>query len=65
MVGAPKRREGVQFLRQRKLSERRACALLRLSPSSLRYQSRSLQRPKNAELVERLRKLAHRKMRAG
>ena len=65
LVGAPKRREGVRFLAARKLSQRRACALLRVSPSSLRYRSRSPRRQKNGELVERLRKFAYRKMRGG
>jgi putative transposase len=65
LVGAPKRREGVKFLVERNLSQRQACALLHISPSSLRYRVRSVRRQKNGELVEHLKRFAYKKLRAG
>lgn len=50
---------------ERKLSQRQACALLHVSPSSLRYRVRSARRQKNGELVEHLKRFAYKKMRAG
>jgi len=40
MVSAPARRQQVEYAKRRGLSERRACALLRLARSALHYQSR-------------------------
>jgi len=40
MVGAPERRKQVDYAKGRGLSERRACALLSVSRSALRYESR-------------------------
>jgi putative transposase len=52
----------VRFLQERKLSQRRACWLVGISSSSLRYRRRP---DRNAALVERLKNFAYRKVRAG
>ena len=49
----------------RNLSQRRACDLASISRASLHYRRRTPRRQKNGELVERLKKFAYRKMRAG
>jgi putative transposase len=56
MVTAGARREAVEFAHRRGLSYRRACALLRVARSSLRYQSRRALR--DAPVVERMRALS-------
>ena len=56
MVTACARREAVEFAHRRGLSYRRACALLRVARSSLRYQSRRALR--DAPVVERMRALS-------
>jgi len=56
MVGARVRRQQVEYARRRGLSCRRACALLRVARSSLRYQSRLA--AKDAPTVTRMRELA-------
>ena len=63
MVSAQVRREQVEYAKRRGLSYRRACALLGLPRSTLRYQAR---RPsKDATLVARLKALAERFPRFG
>jgi putative transposase len=44
MVGAPARRRQVEFAKVRGLSERRACALMSVARSAVRYQSRMQQK---------------------
>lgn len=56
MVTARARREAVDFACQRGLSCRRACALLRVARSSLRYESRRARR--DAPVLERMRALS-------
>ena len=56
MVGARVRRQQVEYARRRGLSCRRACALLRVARSSLRYESRLA--AKDAPTVTRMRELA-------
>lgn len=56
MVGAPARRQQVAYARGRGLSCRRACALLAVARSSLRYQSRLAER--DAPVVRRMRELS-------
>lgn len=56
MVTARARREAVEFAHRRGLSYRRACALLRVARSSLRYESRLARR--DAPVVERMRALS-------
>jgi putative transposase len=51
MVGAPVRRRQVAYLRQGGLSVRRACALLSVARSTLRYESRLVQRDAPAVAV--------------
>jgi putative transposase len=56
VVTARARREAVEFAHRRGLSYRRACALLRVARSSLRYQSRCALR--DAPVVGRMRALS-------
>ena len=56
MVGAPVRRRQVAYVHQRGVSLRRACALLSVARSSLRYQSCLAKR--DAPVVEVMRELA-------
>ena len=56
MVGARARRQQVEYARRRGLSCRRACALLRVARSSLRYESRLV--AKDAPVAARMRELA-------
>jgi putative transposase len=56
MVGAPARRRQVAYLQQGGLSIRRACALMSVARSTLRYQSRIAQR--DAPVVAVMRELA-------
>jgi putative transposase len=56
MVGAPVRRRQVAYLQQGGLSIRRACALMSVARSTLRYQSRIAQR--DAPVVAVMRELA-------
>jgi putative transposase len=56
MVSAPVRRQQVAYARRRGLSCRRACALLHVARSSLRYESRLAVR--DAPVVKRMRELA-------
>lgn len=44
MVSAPARRQQVAYVRQRGVSERRACALMSVARSALRYESRLMQK---------------------
>lgn len=44
MVGAPARRRQVEYAKVRDLSERRACALMSVARSAVRYQSRMRQK---------------------
>jgi putative transposase len=62
MVGAPQRRLGVEFLMQRKISQRRACVLLGFSRSSCRY---GLHPRAAGSVGERLKTLAQRYPRYG
>lgn len=62
MVTAPQRREGVEFLRKRGLSERKSARAVKISRSSLRYQPRPSRDP---ELVERIKKVARKRKRFG
>src|SRR5690348_5969887 len=56
MVSAPVRRRQVDFVHQRGVSLRRACALMSVARSALRYQSRLAQR--DAPAVQAMRELA-------
>lgn len=56
MVSAPVRREQVEYARARGVSQRRACKLLKVARSSLRYQSRLA--AKDAPVRARMRELA-------
>lgn len=62
MVAAPARRDIVRFMRERGLSERRALAVVQMSPSALRYQPAP---DRNQELRERIVTLAQRHSRYG
>jgi len=53
MVGAPVRRRQVSFVHQRGVSLRRACALLSVARSALRYESRLAKRDAPAVAVMR------------
>ena len=55
MKSAPQKREGVGFMTERGISQRRACQLLSLCRSRARYRSRG--GPEDRELVERLRRI--------
>lgn len=57
------RREAARFLRERRLSERCACALVGLSRMGLRYEPRW--QAKNEELAQRLRDIAGKRKRYG
>jgi putative transposase len=63
MVSAHQRREQVAYARNRGLSCRRSCALLRVARSSLRYESRKVK--KDAVVRERMRALARQYPRYG
>ncbi len=63
MVSAPARREQVEYARRRGLSCRRACALLRVARSSLRYESRLATRDRAVRA--RMRELAQQYPRYG
>jgi len=63
MVSAPVRREQVAYARRRGLSSRFACALLRVSRSTLGYESRMERR--DAPLMERMKNLAEENNRYG
>jgi putative transposase len=56
MVGAPARRRQVAFVCERGVSQRRACALMSVARSTLRYESRLSQR--DAPVVAAMRELA-------
>ncbi len=56
MVSAPGRRQQVEYARRRGLSCRRACALLRLARSALRYRSKLA--VKDAPAMKRMSELA-------
>jgi len=56
MVSAPARRRQVEYVHRRGLSLRRACALLSVARSSLRYRSRLAQ--KDAPVLQDMRELA-------
>ncbi len=62
MVSAPQRRSGVIFLKEREISERRACSLVGLSRSSFHYPAHPRD---NTELEERLKKTAQKYPRHG
>ena len=55
MVGAPQRRQAVQFLQERTLSQRRGCALVSIGRSSVRYE---VQPRDDEDLASRLREFA-------
>jgi len=63
MVSAQHRREGVVFLAERGVSERRGCALMSTARSSLGYESR--REEKDGPLTARLREVAGKKKRFG
>ena len=63
MVSAPQRREVVQLLQERAISERRGCALTGISRMGLRYRPR--RRIKNEVLIERLRDISKQHKRYG
>ena len=56
-MSAPARRQQVEYARKRGLSCRRACALVRVARSSLRYKSRLA--TKDAPVRARMCELAH------
>jgi len=56
MVSAQVRRRQVAFVRERGVSQRRACALMSVARSSLRYESRLAKR--DAAVVAAMRELA-------
>ena len=62
MVTTSVRREVVEFLKSRSVSQRRACVLALLHRSTCRYRSR---RPEPTELVSRMRELAAQRPRFG
>ena len=59
---APQRRKGVEFLKEEGFSERRACRLIGLPRSSLRYEARPSD---DAALLEQIREEAFRRPRYG
>lgn len=62
MVGARRKREAVGFLKTREVSERRGCALVKVSRSTVRYESRE----KNDEFwIEKLQAIAAKHPRCG
>lgn len=63
MIGAPVRRQQVGFASERRISLRRACALLSTSRSALRYQSRMA--TKDAPLVATMKEFAAKSPRYG
>lgn len=63
MVSAPARREAAQFAVGRGLSQRRACALVKVARSALRYQSRMPS--KDAAVLARMAQLARQYPRYG
>jgi len=62
MVSAPQRRQAVVFLKDRRLSERRACDLVGIGRSSCRYQAHPRD---DSQLVERLKAIARKYRRYG
>ena len=62
MVTTSERRQAVKFLKERGVSERRSCGLVRLSRSGLRYRARQSQ---DGELEQKLRTIARRHKRYG
>jgi len=56
MVSVQARRQAVAFIKNRGLSERRACTLIRIARSSLRYESKLV--VKDQVVLERMRELA-------
>lgn len=58
MVSAPARRALIPLMMERGISQRRACALLRLAHSALRYQARLS--AKDAAVIERMKHYAGR-----
>lgn len=63
MVSARARRQQIAYVRKRGRSERRACALLSVARSTVKYESRLAQR--DAPLMEQMRQLAGRYPRYG
>ena len=63
MVSVSSRRSGVAYARERGLSARRACTLLRVARSALGYRSRKA--PADAPVIERMTQLARRYPRFG
>ena len=63
MVSVSARRSGVAYARERGLSARRACTLLRVARSALGYRSRKA--PADAPVIERMTQLARRYPRFG
>jgi hypothetical protein len=63
MVSVPARREAVGFVRKRGVSERRACSLMGIARSSLRYESRL--ETKDGPVLARMRELAEQYPRYG
>jgi len=64
LVAAPQKRRFVVYARERGLSERSACRLVRLSRTVARYRPRA-KRQDNDQLVERLQEIARAKRRRG
>lgn len=56
MVSAPARRQQVEYARRRGLSCRRACALMQVARSAMRYESRL--RERDAPIINRMREVA-------
>lgn len=65
MRSAQQRRETVQQLQARGLSQRRSCALCQISRSSLRYQPRPARRARNQQLATQLHAIARQHPRYG
>jgi transposase InsO family protein len=65
LVGAPQKRGFVAFARERAVSQRRACQLAGLWRSVARYERKPTPQTDEAELVERLKAIAHKKRRRG
>lgn len=61
-MSAPERREGVRFLQQRGLSERRSAKVVQISRSSLKYERRP---STDAKLVERMKEITKQEKRYG
>ena len=59
-MSAQQRRQGVNFLRKRKISERRSCALVNLCRSSYGYEPQARD---DEELADKLGKIAQKKKR--